>query len=274
MGGRTYQTLAPELEEHAEKVAADLENHGYRVSIEKKELGFPYTPTLLAKRDNTTLAVDICSSLVLTRLNAWVQYGKSCGHDLRVIVCLPGSIQPEQNDVETIRGKGIGLRLVSATGINEIVVPRDLGLNVQLPDRSSLPPKLKTLLGAAYDQFDQGAWRQGFDDACKVFEIKSRLYLKRWIKTGRIQLVSNKGPRKLTPAQIDKLTMGRLIDAFKQIAAKNQDDSQIEKTLVSLKQDRDLLTHHKHKKITETRLRNNVGRHMWAIVDALRTLIK
>jgi len=60
--------------------------------------------------------------------------------------------------------------------------------------------------------------------------------------------------------------MGRLKDAFKQIAAKNQDDSQIEKTLVSLKKDRDLFTHHKLKKITETRLRNNVCRHMWAIV--------
>ena len=193
MGRRTYQTLAPELEEYAEKVAIDLENHGYRVAAERKELGFPYTPSLLAKRDNTTFAIEIASSLEFARLNAWVQYGKSCGHDLRVIVCLPDSVQPTPKDLETIRAKGLGLRMVSAGGVIETIAPRDLDLNVELPDRASLPAKLKVSLGSAYDQFELGAWRQGFDDACKVFEIKSRLYLKRWIETGRIQLVSKKG---------------------------------------------------------------------------------
>jgi hypothetical protein len=78
MGKRTYLTLALELEEYAERVATELEDHGYTVKAEKDELGFPRTPTLLAKRQRTTLVIElvieVTSSNFLQRLDSWTRF--------------------------------------------------------------------------------------------------------------------------------------------------------------------------------------------------------
>jgi|CXWL01.1.fsa_nt_gi hypothetical protein len=273
MGRRTYKTLAPELEEYADRVIQDLEIHGYKVRAEKKELGFPHTPTLLAKRDRTTLIIEVDSSIKFDRLEAWARYGRSCGHDLRVIVCLPENVQVSVKDQDQIRAKRFGLTTISNSGTSQVIVPQDLPLNLALPDRASLPTKLKALLGATYDHFDQGSWRDGFEEASRVLEIQSRRYLKHWIRTGRIQLISVKGPRKLTASEIEKLPMGALAKAFREIAAKTSIDSQIEETLTAINDDRVSVVHHRHKKRTETRLRMNVGQNMWAIVEALKLIV-
>lgn len=273
MPPRIYQTLAPELFEYADRVAEDLGVRGYKVRIEKMELGFPYRPTLLAKRDRTTLVVEVSSSISYPRLDAWARYGKSSGQDLRVTVYLPDHIQASAQDHAQFRSSGCGLATVSSSGITQVVPPQDLALNISLPERQSLPPKLRTLLGTAYDHFGQASWREGFDEACKVLEIEARRYLRYWTRKGRIQLVTQKGPRLLTKSQIEKLTMGQLAEAFRQIVAQNYADSQIGKTLAAINDDRVLRTHHKHKKRTESRLRLNVGRHMWAIIEALKLLV-
>lgn len=273
MARRTYKTLAPELEEYADRVIQHLEDHGYKVQVERIELGFPHTPTLLAKRDRTTLIIEVDSTIKFDRLDAWRRYGKSCSHDVRIIVCLPDSVQASPKDQEQIRTKGLGLSTISQTGTTDVIAPIDLPLNIALPDRASLPKKLKALLGATYDHFDQGSWRDGFEEASRVLEIQSRRYLKHWMRTGRIQLISAKGPRKLTGSEIEKLPMGALAKTFREIAAKNGTDSQIEKTLEAINQDRVSVVHHRHKKRTETRLRSNVGRNMWAIVEALKLIV-
>lgn len=273
MGRRKYETLAPEMDEYADRVADDFENHGYSVRVEKRELGFPYTPTLLAKRDHTTIILDVCSSISLSRLDNWVSFGKSCGHDLQVLVCIPEALQLSAKDHDNIRSRNCGLITVGSPAVTHIIPSRDLGLNIPLPGRHSLKPQLRSLLGTAYDRFDNGLWREGFDEACRVFEVSARRYLKRWIKTGRIQLVTGKGPRKITVSQVEKLTIGQLAKTFSQIAAKTHTDSQAEQTLAAINKDRVSLVHHKHKKTTENRLRKNVGRHMWAIVEALRLLV-
>jgi hypothetical protein len=272
MRRRTYETLAPELEEYAENVAKDLEDHGYTVRTEKAELGFPYTPTLLAKRQRTTLVLEVTSSVSFQRLDSWTRFGKSCGYDLRVVICLPDRIQVSPRDQEHIRARGCGLTTVSSASVTPVIFPLDLALNIALPERRSLPARLKSILGTAYEQFDQGTWREGFDEACKVLEIEARRYLWHWIRTGRIQLVTKKGPRRLTGHQVDKLTMGQLVEVFRQIVAKTRTDSQVEKALAAINKDRVLRTHHKHKKKTESNLRKNVGHHMWVIIETLRLL--
>ena len=273
MERRTYQTLAPELEEYADCLTKELRDHGYRITIEKKDLGFPHTPTLIAKRDRTTLILEVDSSINFPRLEAWARYGKSCGHDFRVVICIPDHIQISLKDQEQIRNKGFGLTTISNAGTTQAIVPRDLALNLVLPDRASLPTKLKVLLGAAYDHIDQGSWRDGFEEASRVLEIQSRRYLKHWIRTGRIQFISGKGLRKRTASEIEKLPMGALAKAFREIEAKTSTDSHIEKTLAAINDDRVSVVHHRHKKRTETRLRLNVGRNMWAIVEALKLIV-
>jgi len=66
--------------------------------------------------------------------------------------------------------------------------------------------------------------------------------------------------------------MGSLAKHFGEIAAKNSTDSQIEKALATVNKDRVSVVHHRHKLRTETRLRQNVGRHMWTIVETLKLL--
>ncbi|MEI8015419.1 MAG: hypothetical protein WCH20_11355 [Nitrospira sp.] len=276
MGKRTYLTLAPELEEYAECVATELEDHGYAVKADKDELGFPRTPTLLAKRQRTTLVIElvieVTSSGFLQRLDSWTRFGKSCGYDLRVLICVPKNYQPSLPDQEQIRAKGCGLWTVSSSDVTIVIPPHDLAIGIVLPERRSLLPRLKTLLGTAYEQFDQASWREGFDEACKVLEIEARRYLRHWMRTGRIQLMAKKGPRTLTRSQVDKLPMGELTKVFRQIVAKTRIDSQIERALAAINADRVLRTHHKHKKITESSLRRNVGRHMWTIIETLKLI--
>jgi len=93
---------------------------------------------------------------------------------------------------EQLRSKSFGLSAISSSGIAQIIAPIDLNLNIALPERRSLPTRLKALLGAAYDHFDQGSWRDGFEEASRVLEIQSRCYLKRWIKTSRIHTIDCK----------------------------------------------------------------------------------
>lgn len=273
MSQRAYATLAPELVEYADRVACHLETSGYRVQCEKLEHGFPFTPTLLAKRGQTTLVVEVCTAIDSGRLDNWIRYGKSSGQDFRVSICISEQNPNLQKVREQLRVHELGLLVVSNSNVDQWLSPRDLALNVSLPDRADLPKKIRTLLGIAYDQFDNHFWREGFDEGCKVLEVQARNYLKKWIGTGRIQLTNKKGIRKIRKTEIEKLSMGQLAEAFRQILAKNYVDSIIGKTLELINKDRVSVVHHKTKKITETRLRKNVGRHMWAIIEALKLLV-
>jgi hypothetical protein len=68
------------------------------------------------------------------------------------------------------------------------------------------------------------------------------------------------------------MTMGQLASSFGQIAAKTQADSLVEQTLVSVNRDCNSVVHPKTTKRKESRLRANVGRHMWAIIEAFKAL--
>jgi len=272
MARRTYRTLAPELEEYADLMADDLEVHGYEVNVEKQDPGFPYVPTLVAKRGHTTLIVDVSNSIDPSRLDSWVVYGKSCGHDLQVIACVPDSAQVAAKEQQSVRDRSCGLAIVSKSHISRVVSPKDLGLNISLPPRASLSPRLRSLLGAAYDRFDEGDWRDGFEEACRVLETQARSYLKHWIKTRRIHLVTSSGPKKLGLRKIEKLTMGQLAITFSEIVAKTHADSQIEKALDLINKERVPLAHHRHKPAMEKRLRANVDRDMLTIIETLKLL--
>ena len=110
-------------------------------------------------------------------------------------------------------------------------------------------------------------------DACQGLETEARRYLKKWTRTGRIKILRKKGPVTLTNAQIDRMTMGQLAEAFRDIQAQNQADNVIGRALATINRDRVGVVHHKRKKVTERRLRANVGQHMWTIIAAMKELI-
>jgi len=273
MPPRVYSTLSVRLQEYAEAAAIHFENHGYKVYTEKRELGFPYTPTLLCRRHSTTIIVEVSNRVLLDRVNAWISYARSCNRDTRVAICLPPktTISPEVEN--HLRQRGAGLYTMQGADAIERIPPRDMALNVALPPLNTLPRQLQRLLGSAYEQFHRSQWREGFEDACQALEVEARRYLKAGIRSGRISVMGASGPRNPTPQQIDRMTMGRLANAFTNIQNQNHLDAQIGQVLAAINADRVGVAHHKSKAKTEKSLRAHVGQHMWAIVVAMKDML-
>ena len=273
MARRNFKNVSVALLEYAEEAVTDFENRGYKISIEKRELGFPYTPTLLCKQRRTTVIVELFAQLLLDRIREWVLYARSSGQDTRVAICLPPKAKLTSKQEKSLREQKVGLYRATGHGLEERIPTNDLALNVQLPLLNSLPNQLRSLLGPAYDQFNKSYWREGFEDACQAFENEARRYLKAGCRTGRITIMTKKGPKNPTIAQINKMTMGTLAKKFSDIQSQNYADAVIGKTLKRINQDRVGVVHHKSKLTTEKRLRANVGQHMWAIVAAMKEMI-
>lgn len=263
-----FRTVSEELLSCARAAHAHFKSSGYKVRIEVGELGAPFTPTLTAVRGVTTLHVDVANGVSMDRVAEWVAYGKSTGSDTRLAFCVPGTSEVVGLHETGLRSAKVGLYTLEGGAIVERVPPFDLALGVELPNLKTKKAMVRMLLGPAYEQFNCGQWREGFEDACKALEDESRRYLKRWSK-GRITIQTKKGPTKLQSREIDSMTMGQLAKAFAQILVPTQLDSIVGQALAKLVHDRNRITHHKRKKVTERNLRNNVGRHMWAIVNVL-----
>lgn len=272
MPKHSFLTVSEKFLEYAEEAASYFENHGYTVHAEKAELGFPYTPTLVCRRTNTTIIVELSTRLVSERIDEWVAYAKSSGKDTRIALAFPPKIELSLEQETFLRERGVGFYSASGAGLSERIIPRDLNLTVSLPQIGSLPPRLRRELGSAYEQFEGSHWREAFEDACQALERASRQYLKTGVQRGRITLVTKKGNRTLTQKQIDKLTMGQLAEAFSQIQNQTQADSILGQTLAKINKDRVGVAHHKTRLRTEKSLRANVGQHMWSIIMALKQI--
>jgi hypothetical protein len=272
VAGRLYQTLAPELMVHADSVADYLVSRGYTVAAEQQTVGHPYLATLTCVRQRTHLMIEVDSKLVITRLDAWSRYGHSCGRDTRVGVALPEEVQVSAADVKRLKDLGVGLYRCSEAETIEVFGAQDLAVNVQLPDPKSLHPKMMKLLGSVYDQFDRTQWREGFEEACQVVETQARKYLRTGMKTGRLTFVNKKGVA-LTEDQVEGMTLGDLAGTFRRITAPNYSDGLIGQVLAKINKDRVGVAHHKVKTSTESRLRRNVGRHMYSVIAALKELL-
>ena len=221
MPRRVFRTLSIDLVEYAEAVANDFERRGFTIRVEKSELGFPYTPTILCIRRPTTVIVEVISQIQQDRLDAWVSYARSSGRDTRVAVCISDTVAISPDQGPKLRQDGIGLYTSNGHTIEERIAPMDLGLNVTLPPLESLPQKVRTLLGPAYEQFGRTQWREGFEDACKALENEARRYLKAGSRMGRIRIDTGRRLRILTDKEINKMTIGALANAFSEIQSQN-----------------------------------------------------
>jgi hypothetical protein len=76
--------------------------------------------------------------------------------------------------------------------------------------------------------------------------------------------------RTLTPQKIGKLTLGQLAEVFAQIQNQNYSDVTI---LTRLNRDRVGVVHNKGEGGNRSRLRKNVGQHMWSVVTVLKELL-
>ena len=106
---RDFLTVPDELLVSAEKAADHFEGFGYQVTIEKQSLEYPYTPTLVCKRQSMTMLVEVASSVPKDRIVAWAAYGRSCASDTRVVLCIPVGSSLSVGDHAELRQLGVGL---------------------------------------------------------------------------------------------------------------------------------------------------------------------
>lgn len=270
-----FTTVSIRLLEYAEVTVDYFKNLGYKVYPEKNELEFPYTPTLVCVRGATTLIIELSNKLLdENKTSSWVSYGKSCSKDTRFAICLPPKAEHPATLEKNLKDMGVGLYIVQDENqLMERIPPSDLALQLQLPQLNSLPSKLRSRLGSAYEQFGRSHWREGFEEVCQVLETEARRYLKNGVKTGRITIMGKRGVSNPTSQRIDKMTMGQLAITFANIQNQNYLDAQIGKTLDHINGDRIGVVHHKAKAKTEKHLRANVGQHMWTTIGLLKKMI-
>jgi hypothetical protein len=274
MSSKVFQTIPTDLIEHAEAVREYFKSLGYKVSIEPTELGFPSTPALLCKRTHTTIVVEVCSKINQSSLRDWSAYCRSNSSDVRIAICVPDAASQKELASHQAKCKelGVGIYVSNDTQVNEWMAPRDISLNLELPDIGNLPLKTRKALGSAYEQFDRGQWREGFEEACKAIESKAKPYLIKALQTGRLKIYEKGVPKNPTKAAIMKMTLGALAVTFSKAQPLNVVDSTIYRTLEAINPNRVGVAHKVHNAQTEKQLRKHVGAHMHAIVQALKVV--
>lgn len=267
-----FATVADDLAVCATSVVAHLRQHGYTVKIEPQQLGYPSVPTFSAKRAQTTMFVQVGRNPRSSILVAWTKYGKSCIKDTRIVFATDK--QPTHSAIQFLQDNRVGLCLYSAGRVVELLPPHDLAINIGLPNLEDFQGKVRRWLAPTYEEFENGNWFKGFEEACKLFEEKARLYFRVFSQSGRIKIITKSGPTTMSRQAIEKLSMGQLKDKFEKIVSPTRDDQQTGDALARINADRIGVTHKKNRAATERRLRKNVGQHMWVIISALQIVSK
>jgi hypothetical protein len=273
MAGAEFRTVPDELLGIASAAMDWLESRGYTVTPERKEIGYPYTPTLHGKRTSATVFVEVDAEVALDRMQEWVAYGRSCKADTRVWCALPEDARRTGKQDRELKVLGVGLLLVGDGEATETMPPKDLALGVELPGITTFPHRIQKLLGPVYEHFDRAEWREGFAEACLALEVAARKHLWKGVKAGRIAIVSGNGKQEhLTKQKIDKLTMGDLAGRFGLIVQQSHADRVVGDALKKVNPNRVGVTHHKGKAAVEAKLRRDVGGQMWLIIGALKEI--
>ncbi|MHB8405070.1 MAG: hypothetical protein ACYDCJ_06585 [Gammaproteobacteria bacterium] len=265
-----FQTVGVDLLSVAKSLIGFYKLRTYQVSLEPRVVGYPNTPTLTAKRSQTLLIVELDRAASVPKLKNWVQYAKSCNSDVRIVTALVDI--PDAVTSQLLRSEGIGLISCVNGQIIEEFLPRDLSVNLQLPNYEQLHKKLRAAFATMYEKHQNSYWRECFDEACKVIEKEAKGYLLNNVLQ-RTSVLNNKGqPRPLTRALVNRLTLGQLAVGFSMIQAPTQNDSYIGETLSLIFRDRNKWIHAGHSAATERVLRRNVGSHIWRIIGALKII--
>src|SRR5258708_22702425 len=177
MAGRRFRTVPDELLHVAEAAADFMNNRGFTVRPERQDLGFPYCPTLYCKREHTTCVIEVVTGIDHKKMREWVAYGKSCGQDLRVFYAVSVKMGLQAKSRDLLAQHGVGLLELEEAVCEERVAAQDLSLNVELPPLRSMSSAVKALVGLAYEHFDHGNWREGFQAAAQSLQPWARRYL-------------------------------------------------------------------------------------------------
>ncbi len=265
-----YSTVAVDLIHVAERAEVHFLGLGYRVDIEPSDLAYPYTPVLRLRRRQTTIFVEIDNVADMRRLGQWAAFCRSQSSDYQIVLAVPPEA-PRQDWEGSLRNAGVGL-CVCAEPPFEAIHPQDLSMNLSLPDLPSQSSLVRTALGDAYEAAGRGQWRDCFRKASAALETAAKRHLVRELNAGRVAIA---GPgRPVEAAAVRRMTMGQLATAYRRIRSPTHRQAAIGSALTVVYRDRNLATHHEGAAAAERALRQNVGNHMWVIVNAMAALYR
>ena len=269
-----FVTLSVDLIEHAESFAASLRNSGFSVKAEPEDGSFPQVPTLAGSRGIARHYVEITGTIRKQFVDQWVSYCKCRQRETYFSVVLPAgaaTIKPEL--LRHLRDAGVGLYHSDDAGLVEIVVPRDLNLDLALPPLAGNRRSVRMALQPIYAKFGRGDWHDGFKDACQLLESHARRYLLARVQAGHATFVKAGVPKTYSAAQLRRLTIGQLAIAFSELVLPDAKDEAIRRALVAINPDRIGAVHKTDDRRVRNRLRKNVGTHMWILVNGLKVLL-
>lgn len=272
MARTEFITISDDLVPLALKVAAAIESRGYKVKPEPKDIALPATPTLIAKRAPETIYIFIAKNIGLPELKTWVKFCGASANDARIAICVQDAGPISISDLAACQRDGLGIGAIIENEFRWIAEPRDIAFHVSLPERQTLSPKVRALLGEAYDRFEQRDWRMGFESACLALEEEGRKYLLKNHVIGRTGY--KKGTKLITPTKkdINKLTLGGLAFVFCNLVRQNQVEAQLCSALDQLNPSRIHRIHKARRARSEAILRRDVGAQMWLIINALNVI--
>lgn len=260
-------------------VAADAHNHfleqGYDVVIEKREVGFPYMPALTCRRLHETLIVEVSSSLDEERTDMWLRYCKSQTSDSRFCAVLRSKEDLPQHTVNFAVDNRFGLLVHNDERLMELRPAADLAVHVALPEVKRLQARVRPLLAPAFQKVRDGDWRDGLNHAYLEVEQHARDYLRGGIAAGRITAFRTRRSGALDlilAAEVDRMTLGQLKNAFNSIQNQTHRDALIATTLAMILETRNGLAHGRRARAVEERLRAEVGQNMYAVITCLEEL--
>lgn len=268
-----FKTVPEELLGVAAASGEWLRGLGYKVTAERYELGYPFTPTLHGRRTPVTAIVEVDAGISEANLREWAAFGASRTSDTRIWCAVGAGVRRTSKEDLLLKELGIGLLVVDGERVEEILAPQDLAVRMSLPDLKRYPARLRQKLGSVYERRDRGEWREAFEEACVTLEEEARRHLWKGVKSGRIIVFGANGkPHALTKKAIDKLTMGALADCFGRILKQSHVDRVVGDALKELNPTRIDVAHKRKTASGEARLRKNVGAKMWVIIAALKEL--
>jgi hypothetical protein len=274
MSSARFQTVPTELVEHAESAYSYFRQRGFTVRREVTDLSFPSCPTLLCRRQATTLVVNVCGRIVLPGVRDWVALARAKGTDFRIAVWIAPESQlkhlPRVQVELTQLGVGV---FVSSVPVVTLVEPTDQNPPKGLPDLASRKVAVRRQLGAAFDHFNAQRWKEGFDEACRVLEQLALAHILKALKSTRLTLYDSKGqPQAANLQKIKKQPIGAQIKTLEAARPHSATDALILRVLKQINDDRIKITHRNKSAATDKSLRRNATLHMHVILHAVDAL--
>ena len=267
MAAGSYRTLS----ESSLAAAADAEQHfadlGYVIRREPNELGFPFTPAFVAVRKPTRVVVEVVSEIDADRVDEWKCYCNACETDTQLMFVTTKAVS--ENTMALLAKRKIGLISFANNTRIHLLDASDIAFQITVPVLAGLSKPLRVELGPAYENFDKGNWREGFEDACIALENRVRPYLWAAIQSTRLTIYSKKGkPANPTRASVFKMTLGQLAHTLRNAAPVNHLDSFIADLITKINSERIKVAHKKYK--AEKTLRQKVPLHTVSIISCMK----